>query len=481
MASQHLTPASPPPWLADPGMGLGLGEAALALGPLLRAVVGSASIVGERVCNDSRLIAPGDVFVALADRRDGHLFVGDALARGASFVIVHQWPLPDPPGTDQGALVVRDVDAALAHLARWWRSRRDIVTVGVGGGVGKTTTKEAVAALLAERYGAGAVLKTPANWNDQRGVSLTLLGLRDHHQRAVIEMGMDRPGEVALLGGIAQPRWGIVTAVSATHLEFFPSMDELIATERGMVECLPADGLALLNDNDRLVRGMIPMATAPVMTFGTLPGADLRAVRVSSRGAIGLRFTARRGDELVPVTTRLIGRHLVTSALAALGVALADGWPLADAAAALGAIALPQRIRVEPGLRGSTIIDDTYNASPESMLAALDLLVDWPRDDSGRRLAFLGTMRELGPRSWREHHRLGRRAAWRCQALWATGEERDAIVAGAIAGGLADVRMFADPAEAAADLAATLQPHDVALVKASHAVGLDQVVPLLLA
>jgi UDP-N-acetylmuramoyl-tripeptide--D-alanyl-D-alanine ligase len=480
MASQHGTIAAPPPWLAEPGMGLRLGEAAMVLGGLLHATIGAADLAGERICNDSRLLHSGDVFIALADRRDGHLFAADAVARGARFIIVSQWPLPLELRPDQGALIVRDTNAALVRLAQWWRTRHDIITIGVGGGVGKTTTKEAVAALIALRYSERDVLKTPANWNDLRGVSLTLLGLRAHHRRAVIEMGMDRPGEVAQLANLAQPRWGIVTAVSATHLEFFPSMAELVATERGMVENLPGDGLALLNDDDRLVRGMIPLATAPVFTFGTLPGADLRAIRISSRGAEGLHFVARRSAEAISVATHLLGRHLVTSALAAMSVALADGWSLSEAADGLAAIALPQRIALRAGRNASIIIDDTYNASPESMLAALNLLADWPREQGGRRLALLGTMRELGPRSQREHHRLGRRAASRCQALWVTGEEREAIAAGARAGGLDDVRVFADPAESAADLAASLRHHDVALVKASHAVGLDRVVPLLL-
>jgi UDP-N-acetylmuramoyl-tripeptide--D-alanyl-D-alanine ligase len=480
MAQAHLGVASPPPWLADPGMGLRLGEAAAACGPLLHAVVGDEQLTGERICNDTRILQPGDVFIALSsEKRDGHEFVPAALAQGARIVIVSQWPMGVELGPEQGALVVRDVDAALVRLARWWRARYPIPAVGIGGGVGKTTTKETVAALLGERYGAAHILKTPANWNDLRGISLALLGLRDHHQRAVLEMGMDRPGEVAQLAEVGRPRWGIVTAVSATHLEYFPSMSDLVATERGLVESLPEDGLAILNDSDRLVRDMIPQATCPVFTYGTLPGVDLRAIRVGSRGTEGLRFIARRGDEAVEVATTLIGRHLVTTALAALSLALADGWSLADAAAALARVQVPQRIRFLPGLNGSTIIDDTYNASPESMRAALDLLADWPREDGGRRMALLGTMRELGTRSAHEHHRLGRRAAWRCSVLWVTGEERDAIADGARAGGLADVRVFADPTEAATDCAAVLQAHDVLLVKASHAVGLDALIPQL--
>jgi UDP-N-acetylmuramoyl-tripeptide--D-alanyl-D-alanine ligase len=461
-------------------MHLRLDAAAEVCGALRVAVFGPSEITGERICNDTRILQPGDIFVALSsEQRDGHLYVGHALERGACFAIVSQWPLPVELGPEQGILVVRDVDAALVRLARWWRDQHPIPAVGVGGGVGKTTTKETVAALFAARYGADAILKTPANWNDLRGISLTLLGLRDQHQRAVLEMGMDRPGEVAQLAELGRPRWGIVTAVSATHLEYFPSMDDLVATERGLVESLPADGLAILNDNDRLVRGMIPYATAPIFTFGTLPGDDLRALRISSRGTTGLSFVARHQDESVPVQTTLIGRHLVTSALAAFSAALADGWALQAAADALAQVQIPQRMRFLPGVRGSTLIDDTYNASPESMRAALDIVADWPRENGGRRLALLGTMRELGPRSPREHHRLGRRAAWRCDALWVTGEEREQIAQGARDGGLADVRVFADPFAAARDCAATLAAHDVLLVKASHAVGLENVVPLL--
>lgn len=480
MGSQPLIPSSPPPWLADPNMQLRLGEAATALQSLTRATIGDASIAGERICNDTRLLQPGDIFIALSDRRDGHDFVPQALARGAAFVIVSNWPLVDELPPHQGVLVVRDVDAALARLAAWWRSRYPIPTVGIGGGVGKTTTKETIAGLLTQRYGESAVLKTPANWNDMRGVSLTLLGLRDHHQRAIIEMGMDRPSEVSQLAEIVRPRWGVVTSVSATHLEFFPSMNELIATERGMVESLPADGLALLNDNDRLVRGMYPYSTAPIFAFGTLPHTELRGQRMTSRGTEGLRFTATYRDETADVRTTLLGRHLVTSALAALSVALADDWTLADAAAALAAVTIPQRMRFLAGVNGSTVLDDTYNASPESMVAALDMLADWPREQGGRRMAFLGTMRELGPRSQREHLRLGRRAAWRCSTLWVTGEERDAIAAGAVAGGLHDVRSFADPAAAAEDCRATLANHDTLLVKASHAVGLDKIIAQLI-
>ncbi len=268
-----------------------------------------------------------------------------------------------------------------------------------------------------------------------------------------------------------------MTAVSATHLEFFADMDALVATERGLVESLPPDGVAWLNDNDRLVRGMAPFAPCPVRTYGTLPGTNLRAIRVSSRGTTPLHFIARYRDDAVEVHTQLLGRHLVTSALAALGLAMTDGWPLREAAAALSEVTIPQRIQLLPGLRGSTIIDDTYNASPESMLAALDFLVDWPR--TGRRLALLGTMRELGPRSAREHHRLGRRAAPRCDALWVTGEERDQISAGARSAGFTAVRSYQNPFDAAASLASELAAGDIVLVKASHAVGLDQVVPLL--
>ena len=470
-------PASPPPWRADSGMQLSLGEAARVLGDLVVQVHGAPTLTIERLSNDSRQLQPGDGFVALTGARDGHAFITDALLRGARWVLVSRWPLEMPAGT--GALVVTDVDRALHALAAWWRSRFTIPVIGIGGGVGKTTTKEATAGLLTALQGVGTVLKTPANWNDLRGVSLTLLGLRAHHRCAVLEMGMDRPGEVAEIAALARPQIGVVISVAATHLEYFPDMASLVATERGLVDSLPTDGLALLNADDRLVRAMASFAPCPVRTFGSLPEVDLRGIRATSRGAEPLRFIARQGAHAVEVRTTLLGKHLVVNALAALAVAEATGWDLATAGEALADVAVPQRIQLRPGLHASTIIDDTYNASPASMLAALDYLTDWPREPGGRRLAVLGTMRELGPRSAHEHHRLGRRAASRCDHLWATGEECQSIADGARKAGISAITIIEDPEQALQHCATMLQPHDVVLVKASHAVGLDRYVELL--
>ncbi len=481
--------ASPPPWLADPAMNLRMDDAARALGDLLCEAHGAGDLVAERVCNDTRVLQPGDAFVALAGARDGHDFVPQAFARGARFGIVARWPLPTTLGSDQGVLVVSDVAAALQRLAMWWRARFTLPVVGIGGGVGKTTTKEITAGLLAVLRGPATILKTPANWNDLRGVSLALLGLRPHHRVAVLEMGMDRPGEVAEIAALGRPRWGVVTSVAATHLEYFPDMASLVATERGLVEALPADGLAILNANDRLVRGMASSgwpapdrmagSSVPVFHYGTIPGVDLRGIDVSSRGLVPLSFTAQRGAEMVAVQTTLLGRHLVTNALAALAVAQADGWDLATAAAALASVQVPQRMQILAGHHGNTVIDDTYNASPASMKAALDFLADWPRPMGGRRLAILGTMRELGPRAPREHHRLGRRAAARCDLLFATGEECEQIAAGARAAGIGAVVVAPDPADALRACAAAMRAEDIVLVKASHAVGLDRYLHLL--
>lgn len=479
MTMSPHAPPSPPAWLAEPDMNLTMGEAASVLGSLLKTTVGMDTIRGERFCNDTRILQQGDIFIALSGNRNGHDFVPAAMAQGAAFAIVVEWPLPVELSPEQGILVVRDVDAALVRLATWWRSRFDIPVVGIGGGVGKTTTKETVAALLAHRYGQEHILKTPANWNDMRGNCLTLLGLRPLHRFAVIEMGMDRPGEVAQLGEVVRPQIGIITSVSATHLEYFSDMSELIATERGMLDSLRADGLALLNDNDRLVRGMLSHAQCRVMMVGTFADDDLRAQHISSRGTTGLHFSFTYLGKTYEISTHLIGKHLVTSALMAIGVALQDGWTIADIIAGMSSIHIPLRMQFKNGKHASMLIDDTYNASPESMLAALKFLADWPSEQDGRRLALLGTMRELGPRSTREHHRLGRRAAEYCEIVWVTGDERAAIADGAIAGGLCEIRSFADPADAAQDIIATLLPHDVLLIKASHAVGLDRIVPLL--
>ncbi|MFL5659400.1 MAG: UDP-N-acetylmuramoyl-tripeptide--D-alanyl-D-alanine ligase [Ktedonobacteraceae bacterium] len=462
-------------------MNLTLRATAERVGSTRLAVVGSPSACGNRICNDTRILQQGDIFVAFSGKRNGHSFVPEALAKGAAFVIVSEWPLPVEIESEQGVLVVQDVDAAIVELARRHRADFDIPLIGVSGGVGKTTTKETVAALLAQRYGVAHVLKTPANWNDLRGICLTLLGLRTHHRCAVIEIGMDRPGEVAQFTSIARQQIAVVTAVSATHLEYFPSMEELVATERAMVETLPWNGIAILNSADRLVRGMIPYAPCPVMTFGPFQSDAVYARYVTSMGMQGLSFLVEHRGKMLPVHTTLIGRHLVTSALAAISVALAVGWSLEEAVESLADVVVPQRIRFMNGPRGSIVIDDTYNASPQSMLAALNLMTDWPREQGGKRIAFLGDMRELGPRSLREHVRLGRRAAARCSELWATGEERETIAAGARAAGLDPVFVCGNPLEGAERLARRLQAHDIVLVKASHAVGLERIIPILAA
>ncbi|GAC1384217.1 MAG: UDP-N-acetylmuramoyl-tripeptide--D-alanyl-D-alanine ligase [Ktedonobacteraceae bacterium] len=481
MEHQPHMPPSPPAWLADAGMHLTLSAAAETVGSLCRAVIGYSSACGERICNDTRILQPGDVFIALAGRVNGHKFVPQALARGAAFAIVSEWPLPLVVGPAQGVLVVRDVDAALVELTRWHRAQFNIPIVGVGGGVGKTTTKETIAALLAQRHGVTSILKTPANWNDLRGICLTLLGLRHYHHCAIIEMGMDRPGEVAQFAALVRQQIGVVTAVSATHLTYFSSMADLVATERAMVETLPPNGVAILNSKDRLVRSMIPYAPCPVMTFGPFQNDTVYARGVTSLGAQGLSFLIEHRDKTLPAQTTLVGRHLITSALAAISVALADGWTLPEAVNALAHVVVPQRMRFVNGPRGSVIIDDTYNASPESMFAALNLLTDWPRKQAGKRIALLGDMRELGPRSQREHLRLGRRAAACCSELWLTGDERETIAAGAREAGLTTIFISADPLEIAAQLARRLQPNDLLLVKASHAVGLERIIPLLAA
>ncbi len=479
MANETHFPASAPPWQAPAGMQLSLGEAAVTLENLLRFTVGSPESIGERICNDTRILEQGDIFVALTGNRNGHDFIQQSYERGASYVIAHEWPIEVPDG--RGAIIVKDTDAALVQLAMAQREKSYSLVIGVGGGVGKTTTKETIAAALQHRYGAETVLKTPANWNDQRGVALTLLGLRPYHKRVVLEMGMDRPGEVTQLAHLARQRWGIVTSVSATHLEYFPSMDELIATERGMIETLPSDGVAFINSDDPLTRGMLPYAPCHTALFGSHEDAEVRAVDITGNGLNGLAFTAIYQNQRQQVKTKLIGKHLVTTALAALSVCIYDGMTLREAAELLAETEVPQRIRLRQGVNASQIIDDTYNASPESMRAALKLLEEWPLPEGGRRLALLGDMRELGPRSAEEHVQLGKIAAQVCGKLWLTGNERDNFAEGARSILGCEVYTEENPQNAAEALRDALRPGDVVLVKASHAVGLDVVIATLLA
>jgi len=414
---------------------------------------------------DSRKAKRGDIFIALpGEHADGHDFVADAAARGATGAIVAR-----RVEAQLAQYVVRDPLLALQALAEHRREARPkLRVVGITGSVGKTTTKELTAAVLATKY---RVLKNEGNLNSEIGLPLVLLEINERHQRAVLEMGMWAEGEMALLCRLAKPDIGVVTNVGPSHLERLGSM-EAIEREKGVLPAsLPADGVAVLNADDERVSRMSSRTQANVITYGLSPRADVRAVDIQGHGLAGTQFSLIHGDERATVYSHIPGRALVHNALAAAAVALVDGLTVADTAEALTAAPAQVRFTSAPGAGGATIIDDTYNASPSSMAAALDLLAEMP----GRKYAVLGDMRELGAAEAPGHAEVGRRAAEVADVVVAVGGLGRMIGESAREAGHRDVR-FADAKDEVARLIRDeLRAGDVVLVKASRALALETV------
>ena len=437
----------------------------------------SSSITGASV--DSRRISPGSIFVALSgERADGHAFIADALRAGASAVLVER-PVDLPADLrDAPQVVVPDALRALQDLAAWWRSRHAVRVVGITGSTGKTIAKEITADVLSREL---TTLRNEGNLNSETGLPMTLLRLEPTHEAAVLEMSMYTVGEIARLAEIARPEVGVVLAVHPTHLQRAGSIERIASAKAELPAALPADGLAVLNADDPRVAAMAGVTAAQVRTFGLGPTADVGATNVTSHGLAGTEFTLRAPWATLRLRSGTPGRHLVPHALAALAVAERMGVGIDQAAEALAAGShADHRMEVAEASSGATLVDDTYNASPVSVAAALDFLAETPLPAGRRRVAVLGDMLELGPDEERLHREIGARAAMAADAIVAVGP-RGAWIAEGAANGAARVATAADAEEAVAVLEREVAPNvgDVVLLKASRGIGLDRAVDLL--
>ena len=416
---------------------------------------GSRPIQGGAV--DSRRIQPGNAFFALpGERTDGHRFVRDAIARGAAAVVVTQDV--DLPEADASVIRVDDALVALQHTAVEWRNRFDPLVVGVTGSLAKTSTKEQIAEVMSERWN---VLRNTANENNEVGLPLTMLRLTAEHEVAVLEMGMYEPGDIALLAALARPAIGVVTAVRGTHLSRAGSIDAIERGKRELVEALPAGGTAILNADDPRVlrmRDHVPSGVG-VLTYGLADRADVGAGRVTSLGFEGMSFELRADDDAIEVRIPALGRHSVHNALAAAAVGVTVGLDLDTVARGLARPwSAPHRTAIVD-LGPIRVLDDSYNAGPDSMIAALELLASLP----GRHVAILGEMLELGDSSKAEHGRVADYAA-----------------------GVADVFIGVGPYDNGRDKAAVMadidniiRPGDVVLIKGSRGAAMEDFLPVL--
>jgi UDP-N-acetylmuramoyl-tripeptide--D-alanyl-D-alanine ligase len=426
---------------------------------------------------DSRTCGAGDAFFAIrGPHQDGHAFIGHARARGAVCAVASRLPSGLGANDEFAVVLVEDTTAALQRLAAFHRRRFAIPVVAVTGSNGKTTTKELVATVLSARR---RVLKPTGSYNNQWGVPLTLLALGPEHEAAVLELGMNAFGEIAMLAHLCEPTVGVVTTIAPAHLEGVGSIEGVQKAKGELVEAIPPGGLVVLNADEPLVLALATRARGRVMTYGQSDQADVRLGDVAlADGALAFRLIA--GHATADVRLPLAGRHNAWNAAAAAAVGLALGVQLDEAAAAL-ALAAPVKGRLvwrEAG--GVRVLDDTYNANPASVRAALDALREAP--GGGRRWVILGDMLELGIHTEAAHREVGAwLAALPVAGLAAVGPAMRVAAEAARAGGCPDVATFAEPAEAAQHVAARVACGDRVLVKGSRGMRMEGAVDALLA
>jgi UDP-N-acetylmuramoyl-tripeptide--D-alanyl-D-alanine ligase len=371
-------------------------------------------------------------------------------------------------------LIVDDPLIALQTLAaavrRHWNKR----VIGITGSAGKTTTKEAVAAVLGARF---AVLKSQGNLNNEFGMPLQLLKLEPEHEIAVIEMGMSHAGEIAALARIAHPDWGVVTNVGSAHAQNFPdSVAGIARAKYELVQSLPASGVAILNCDDPYVGQFGRDFHGRSIYFGMGPCADPRASNIEELGAEGMRFQVTAGEAQATVTLPLLGRHNIWNAMAAIAAGLEAGIPLAECATAAGRLRPPDKRGEVLRIGDATVINDCYNSNPEALKSMISTLAAMP---AKRRILVAGEMLELGPESISLHRECGRAAAEAGIDLvvGVRGNAQHLVDGAREAGALAIFLSL--PLEAGEWLKAELRPGDAALLKASRGVGLEQALRVL--
>lgn len=462
----------------------------LTLADALEALTGlrpehAATVITEAAI-DSRQVIPGSLFVAIpGERADGHDFVGEAFRRGASFALIQRdvdaslrtldlrGGLTADPAFDLNSPLCLRVDntvTALQKIARFWRRKLNLRVVGITGSVGKSTTKEVVAQVLSQRY---RTLKSPGNLNNEIGLPLTMLRLGAGYERAVLEMGFYVPGEIAFLCDIAQPQVGVVSNIGTVHAERAGSQENIFVGKSELVQSLPESGVAILNFDDPWVRKMEEKTRARVFFYGLSPEAELWADNVEGLGLDGIRFRLHYHRETLHLRIPMIGRHSVHTALRATAVGLAEGLTWQEIFDGLRQGHSQLRLVAVRTEAGALILDDTYNASPESMLAALNLLSEL----DGRKIAVLGDMLELGPYERQGHEMVGMRAAQVAHTLLTLGPRAHTIAESARRAGMRSNRVieFQEQDLIVTWLKQNLADKDAVLIKGSHGLRMDRI------
>ncbi len=430
-------------------------------------MVGDDVRIGS-VVTDSRLAVPGSLFIAIeGERTDGHRFVGDARDRGAAAAVVQASRSHVLPRIE-----VASTAAALLALAADERRSFPGPVVAITGANGKTSTKDLTAEVLSERF---EVHASPGSFNNEVGLPMTLLGAAADADVIVAELGARREGDVAMLMEVADPSVVVVTNVGVAHIGVFGSWDAIVRASAEPLDALGPDGVAVLNADDPVVAGSVPRTGARIVTFGRSAGAVVRAEDVELGRDGRASFVLRAGGGRERVTLGVPGEHMVANALAAATVGLELGVPIEASAAALGRARISHwRMETFEGRGGIRVLNDAYNANPESVAAALKAAKVMAGE--GRVVAVLGRMAELGEIAEAEHERIGELAArLRIDRLITVGTEAKTIAVAGVREGVEPdaVASYDDPEGALADVRAHVREGDLVLVKGSRVVGLE--------
>lgn len=436
---------------------------------------------------DSRQAIAASMFVAI---EGGHAFVKAAFDRGAHLALIQDKvdddirvldltvPFTQATVIPETPFAVRVVNSttSLQKLAAFWRQKFNLRVLGITGSVGKSTTKELVADVLSQRY---RTLKNIGNYNNEVGLPLTLLRLSSGYECAVLEMGFYKPGEIKQLCDMALPQVGILTNIGTVHAERAGSQSEIARGKSELVQALPAspEGTAILNIDDPWIVPMAQQTKARVFFYGLDPKADLWADNIVSQGLNGINFTLHYHGQNYPMQAPVIGQHSIHTVLRTVAAGLIEGMEMPEIIRALRQASSQLRLVAVHTRQGALLLDDTYNASPESTLAALNLLNDLP----GRKIAVLGGMYELGMYEKSGHEMIGIRAAEVADQLITFGEHARMISSAAIQAGLpaSAVSSFDQVDDVVAALQSLLKQGDVVLVKGSHGLRMDRIVQAL--
>jgi UDP-N-acetylmuramoyl-tripeptide--D-alanyl-D-alanine ligase len=457
---------------------------------VLNHVSADPQLVFRSAHHDSRQIEPGDLFVAIKGTKvDGHRFASTAAQAGAIGALCSEEIRDVPPEFIQ--IIVPDVVEALHATARVRTQRQQETTyIGITGSNGKTSTKEAVSLVLSHL---APTLKTQASYNTEIGYPLTLLRLEPQHRFAVLEMGAQWVGELTWLCTIHAPDWSIITNVGTSHIEYFGSQDRIAQAKSELVQALTPEGIAILNYDDARVHAMQEKTQARVLSYGTTEDATVRATNIEGDALLGHSFDLHFQTESLRVQLRIPGAHGITIALAAAAAGFAAGMPITEVCQALEELtAYKRRGEIKLGPNGSTLIDDSYNANRQSILAMAQAMHDAHRAPDCKRWAVLGDILELGSYAADEHRATGTALASLVDYIIAIGEQARFYVEGALAAGMPAEHTYLYSAQlenragletakrAAADLMKqNIQPNDLVLLKASHGMGMDTLLAML--